>query len=103
MLDENQIYHSSTFQQLLSKKKIVIFGLTLFFFSYYLLLPILTSYFPTLMAYQVYGNITFAWFFAFSQFMMTGTICWIYYRKAKSFDIAVEEIRSEYVDRGNEK
>jgi uncharacterized membrane protein (DUF485 family) len=103
MLEENHIYHSTTFQKLLSKKRIFVSSLTLFFFAYYLLLPILTSYFPTLMTYKVYGNFSFAWVFAFSQFIMTGAICLLYYIKAKSFDRMVEEVKTEYVARGTEK
>jgi uncharacterized membrane protein (DUF485 family) len=102
MSENHQIYHSSTFQRFLSRKKVFIFGLTLFFFSYYLLLPVLTSYFPTLMTYKVYGDLTFAWIFAFSQFIMTGTISCIYYKKAKSYDITVEQIRREHLNRGKE-
>lgn len=108
MVEERQLYHSATFQKLLHRKKRYIVKLTLFFFSYFLLLPILTSYFPTLMTYSVYGNLTFAWIFAFSQFAMTGIICYLYYHKAKSFDLAVEQIKAEHIhtqniDRGQEQ
>jgi uncharacterized membrane protein (DUF485 family) len=96
----NQIYHSSTFKKLVIRKKVVIITLTLFFFSYFLLLPILTSYVPALMTYKIYGHVTFAWIFAFSQFIMTGTISYIYYIKARSFDDTVEQIKNKHVQRG---
>jgi uncharacterized membrane protein (DUF485 family) len=97
----HQIYHSFTFKRLLNRKKVFIIILTLFFFSYFLLLPILTSYFPALMTYKVYGDLTFAWIFAFSQFIMTGAISYIYYKKARSFDATVEQIKKEHIHRGN--
>jgi uncharacterized membrane protein (DUF485 family) len=102
MPEKNQLYHTSAFQKLLRKKKVFILCLTLFFFSYFLLLPILTSYLPSLMTYKVYGDLTFAWIFAFSQFIMTGAISYIYYKKAKSFDATVERIKNEYIHGGNE-
>jgi uncharacterized membrane protein (DUF485 family) len=100
MSDNHQIYHSSTFKKLVNRKKVFIITLTLFFFPFFLLLPILTSYFPALMTYKIYGDITFAWIFAFSQFIMTGTISYIYYIKAKSFDVTVEQIKNEHIQRG---
>jgi uncharacterized membrane protein (DUF485 family) len=99
MSEHHQIYHSSTFKKLVNRKKVIIITLTLFFFSYFLLLPILTSYFPALMTYKVYGELTFAWIFAFSQFIMTGAISYIYYKKARSFDATVEQIKNEHIHR----
>lgn len=103
MANKDRIYQSSTFKIYMSKKRIFVFLLTLFFFLYYFSLPILTSYFPLLMRYEVIRSISFAWLFALSQFLMTWLICFLYVRKAKSFDIMVDKIKEEYVNRGNEK
>jgi|GEM_PF-4518359 len=66
---------------------------TLVILFYYLLLPTLTSFFPSLMTYEVYLNISFAWVFASTQFLMTALICLIYYWKSKEFDQALEKIQ----------
>ncbi|MCS5149401.1 DUF485 domain-containing protein, partial [Staphylococcus aureus] len=33
-----------------------------------------------------FGDVTWAWVFAFSQFIMTWALCMIYSKKAESFD-----------------
>lgn len=96
------VYLTKSFETLMNKKKRFLTLLTLFFLSYYLSLPILTSYFPQVMTYPIYQNITFAWVFAFTQFLLTAIICFIYYWKSKSYDQLVQHsIREESEKRGH--
>lgn len=58
------------------------------------MLPLLTSYSKILNEPAV-GAISWAWVFAFSQFIMTWALCIIYSRKSAKFDAMVAGIRKE--------
>ncbi|MBO0962461.1 DUF485 domain-containing protein [Neobacillus sp. MM2021_6] len=83
--DYSSIAQSSSFQALLSEKKKFIIPITIFFFCFYFALPILTSY-STVLNHKFIGSITWAWVFAFLQFVMTWGLCMLYSKKAAKFD-----------------
>src|SRR3954447_18407518 len=83
--DYNAIVQSSSFQTLLSEKKKFIVPITIFFFCFYFALPVLTSY-TTVLNHKFIGSITWAWVFAFLQFVMTWVLCMLYSKKAARFD-----------------
>ncbi|MGD7007210.1 DUF485 domain-containing protein [Metabacillus sp. 84] len=93
-IDYTAIAESPAFKTLLSKKKTFILPLSLFFLAFYFTLPILTAYTKVLNTPAV-GAISWAWVFAFSQFIMTWVLCSMYSRKAASFDALVEEIAED--------
>lgn len=95
--DYSTIVQSSSFQALLSEKKKFIIPITLFFFSFYFALPILTSY-TTVLNHKFVGDITWAWVFAFMQFVMTWALCMLYSKRAVKFDELAERVVQE---RGN--
>jgi uncharacterized membrane protein (DUF485 family) len=84
-IDYTQIVQSSEFKQLLQAKKRFIIPMTIFFFTFYFILPIMTSYSKILNTPAI-GDITWAWVFGFAQFIMTWTLCILYSKKAQSFD-----------------
>ena len=84
-IDYTQIVQSSEFKQLLQAKKRFIIPMTIFFFTFYFILPIMTSYSKILNTPAI-GEITWAWVFGFAQFVMTWTLCILYSQKAQSFD-----------------
>jgi uncharacterized membrane protein (DUF485 family) len=92
--DYTSIVQSSSFQTLLSEKKKFIIPVTLFFFCFYFALPILTSY-TTVLNQKFIGSITWAWVFAFSQFVMTWVLCMLYSKKAQRFDELANEVIQE--------
>ncbi|MCH6269652.1 MULTISPECIES: DUF485 domain-containing protein [Neobacillus] len=95
--DYSSIVQSSSFQTLLSEKKKFIIPFTIFFFCFYFALPILTSY-STILNTKFIGSITWAWVFAFLQFVMTWGLCMLYSKKAARFD----ELSSQVIqERGN--
>lgn len=57
--------------------------MTVFFLLFYFALPILTSY-TDVLNHPAIGPITWAWVFAFAQFVMTWVLCILYSRKAAS-------------------
>ncbi|WP_374721124.1 DUF485 domain-containing protein [Peribacillus tepidiphilus] len=92
--DYTTIVQSSAFQTLLSEKKKFIIPVTIFFFCFYFALPILTSY-TTVLNHPFVGSITWAWVFAFMQFIMTWGLCMLYSKKAAKFDELAEKVIKE--------
>ncbi|KRF43615.1 DUF485 domain-containing protein [Paenibacillus sp. Soil787] len=88
------IVNSTQFQTLLRQKRRFIVPLTVFFFAFYFLLPIFTAY-TTFLNHAAIGPISWAWVFAFAQFIMTWVLCIIYHKKAKQFDAMLDSIRDE--------
>ncbi|MFJ7728082.1 DUF485 domain-containing protein [Neobacillus sp. NPDC097160] len=92
--DYSRIVQSSSFQTLLSEKKKFIIPITIFFFCFYFALPILTSY-STILNHKFIGSITWAWVFAFLQFVMTWGLCMLYSKKAARFDELANKVVQE--------
>jgi uncharacterized membrane protein (DUF485 family) len=92
--DYSSIAQSSSFQKLLSEKKKFIIPITIFFFCFYFALPILTSY-STVLNHKFIGSITWAWLFAFLQFVMTWVLCMLYSKKAAKFDELANKVVQE--------
>jgi uncharacterized membrane protein (DUF485 family) len=92
--DYSTIVQSTSFQTLLSEKKKFIIPITIFFFCFYFALPILTS-FSTILNKEFIGSITWAWVFAFLQFVMTWGLCMLYSKKAAKFDDLADKVVKE--------
>jgi uncharacterized membrane protein (DUF485 family) len=92
--DYTTIVQSSSFQTLLSEKKKFIIPVTIFFFCFYFALPVLTSY-TTVLNHKFIGSITWAWVFAFLQFVMTWVLCMLYSKKATRFDELAKKVIQE--------
>lgn len=89
-----KVWQSTKFKTLLSRKKRFIIPATVFFLLFYFALPILTSYSDVLNRPAI-GPISWAWVFAFAQFIMTWALCILYSRVARGFDKMVDEIKRE--------
>lgn len=90
-INYTEIVQSSAFQQLVKSKNAFIVPISIFFFVFYFSLPLMTSYTKVLNV-PAFGAVTWAWVFAFAQFVMTWTLCILYSKKAQSFDGKVKEI-----------
>ncbi|CAJ1003126.1 MULTISPECIES: DUF485 domain-containing protein [Bacillales] len=93
-IDYTAVSRSAAFKELLRRKKAFILPYSIFFFVFYFTLPIMTSYFEVLNRPAI-GVITWAWVFAFAQFIMTWTLCIIYTKRSEEFDRMVEQIKQE--------
>ncbi|GKS13833.1 membrane protein [Paenibacillus chitinolyticus] len=93
-LNYTEIAQSGQFQALLKRKRQFILPLSLFFFAFYFTLPILTSY-TTVLNTPAFGSVSWAWVFAFAQFIMTWVLCILYSRRAAKFDVMVQQIRQQ--------
>ncbi|WP_232713385.1 DUF485 domain-containing protein [Bacillus xiapuensis] len=82
------------FIQLVQAKKKFLVPLSVFFLVFYFALPLLTSY-STLLNAPAVGSISWVWVLAFSQFIMTWTLCMVYVKKASQFDKMAENIVKE--------
>lgn len=89
-----EIWKSAKFKTLISRKKRFIIPMTVFFLIFYFTLPIMTSYSKVLNEPAI-GAISWAWVFAFAQFIMTWVLCILYSKKSKEFDRLVEEIKQD--------
>ncbi|ANB59174.1 DUF485 domain-containing protein [Anoxybacteroides amylolyticum] len=93
-IDYSQVVQSASFQQLMREKRGFILPFSLFFLAFYFTLPVLTSY-STVLNTPAFGSISWAWVFAFAQFIMTWTLCMLYSKRAARFDEMVEKIKQE--------
>jgi uncharacterized membrane protein (DUF485 family) len=89
-----EIARSDSFRRLLAAKQRFVIPMALFFFAFYFTLPILTSY-SHVLNHRAIGSISWAWVFAFAQFVMTWTLSGIYTRRAAQFDDMAQEIVAE--------
>jgi len=93
-INVSEVVQSDQFKKLIASKKRFIVPMTVFFLVFYFALPILTSY-TTVLNESAIGPISWAWVFAFAQFVMTWVLCIIYSRKSKKFDRMVDEIKTK--------
>ncbi|MCU0796691.1 MAG: DUF485 domain-containing protein [Akkermansiaceae bacterium] len=85
------------FHDLLAAKRRFIIPATIFFLLYYMALPVLIGYFPELMKRPFIGKVNGAYAFAFSQFLMTFVLAWLYMRQARRWD-AMEHALLESIE-----
>ncbi len=95
--DWSKIARSPRFRSLLADKIRFIVPVTLFFLAFYFTLPLMTSYSKVLNR-PAFGAITWAWLFAFAQFVMTWSLCAVYTRRAAQFDSQVAQLLSQEED-----
>jgi uncharacterized membrane protein (DUF485 family) len=73
-----------------------VWPVTIFFLLYYLSLPILAGVAPDLMGTKLFGQFTFGYLFALSQFLMAFVVAWLYARWASSrMDPLAAELREK--------
>ncbi len=80
------------FAELKRAKLRFIIPATIFFFVYYMALPLLVGFFPEFMKKPVLGKVNWAYIFALSQFIMTWVVCGLYVRAARRWDKMNEEL-----------
>ena len=90
-LDYEKIINTPEFKSLVKRKRIFSTPYIIFFFIAYFTLPILTGY-TTILENRAIGWMTWTWVYSLSMFVMVWVFTSIYMKKAKSFDIDVEEI-----------
>ncbi|AIF44109.1 DUF485 domain-containing protein [Virgibacillus sp. SK37] len=94
-----RVSESRSFKKLIRERKKFIIPLTVFFLLFYFALPVLTSY-STILNSPAVGEISWAWVFAFAQFIMTWVLCIVYVKKSASFDKQSKRIIDEQLNEG---
>ena len=84
--DWQRIEDEPEFRHLVIVKRRFIIPATIVFIIYYFSLPVLVGYYPDFMSHKVFGNLSLAYIFALSQFVMAWAIMGLYLRRAKYFD-----------------
>ena len=101
-IDFVKVEESQQFKNFMHAKKRFIVPMTIFFLVFYFTLPILTSY-TTFLNASFFGDISWVWVFAISQFMMTWVLSTIYVKRANRFDEMAEEIVKDQLDEGGNR
>ena len=94
VVNYTEVARSGSFQALLAAKRRFILPATLFFLTFYFLLPVLTSY-THILEKPAIGKISWAWIYAAAQFVMTWTMAGLYTRKAAEFDRMADAVNKE--------
>ena len=97
--DWNRIASDPGFAALKAAKRRFILPATIFFFVYYMTLPILVGFCPALMKTPVLGKVNIAYLFALSQFLMTWVLCALYVRAARRWDVMNAELLARLAPR----
>jgi uncharacterized membrane protein (DUF485 family) len=80
--------------ELESRHRRFVWPITVFFLAYYLALPILAGTAPDLMGTKVFGDFTFGYLFALSEFLMAFVVAWVYARwAARRMDPLATDLR----------
>ncbi len=93
-IDYVKVESSPQFKLFLSRKNKFILPMTIFFMIFYFLLPIFTSY-TSFLNTPAFGDISWTWIFAISQFIMVWVLSSIYVKKAATFDKEADKIVQE--------
>ena len=73
-----------------------VWPVTIFFLVYYLALPILAGTARDLMGTKLFGQFTFGYLFALSQFLMAFVVAWVYARwAARRMDPLAADLRNK--------
>jgi len=97
--DWERIANDPGFAALKAAKRRFILPATIFFFVYYMTLPVLVGFCPELMKTPVWGKVNIAYLFALSQFLMTWTLCALYVRAARRWDVMNAALLARLVPR----
>lgn len=95
--DWDRIAADPDFAALKAAKRRFIIPATIFFLIYYMALPVLVGFAPSLMKTEVIGKVNIAYLFALSQFLMTWAVCALYVRTARRWDRMNDQLLSKYI------
>ena len=97
-INYDTIDRMESFNHFVRKKNTFLFGTTVAFLTFYILLPILA--FTSVLQQKAIGSITWVWVYSLALFIMTIVLCTIYTKMATKFDKTVAAILKEYEKAG---
>lgn len=97
-INYDNIDRMETFNQFVKKKNTFLFGITITFLTFYILLPVLA--FTPVLQQKAVGSITWVWVYSLALFIMTIILCTLYVKMASKFDKAAAAVLQEYEKAG---
>lgn len=94
----DRIHRTPAYRRMIVQKTRFVVAATVFFVVFYFALPVLVGYRSEWMSRRVWGVVNWAYLFAFSQFLMSWTLAYLYMRVAARFDRMSEEILADTAD-----
>ncbi|MDP6373879.1 MAG: DUF485 domain-containing protein [Vicinamibacterales bacterium] len=94
----DRIHQSPGYRRMIVQKTRFVVAATIFFVVFYFALPILVGYRPEWMSRPAWGVVNWAYLFAFSQFLMSWTLAYLYMRVAARFDRMSEDVLAATAD-----
>ncbi len=91
----NELTRTKEFTDLIKKKKAFLLPSTIFFLTFYFLLPILAAYTDVLKGDAFFG-LTWAWVYALLQFAVVWIGGLVYMKTAAQYDVTVKEILTKH-------
>ncbi|KXH81905.1 DUF485 domain-containing protein [Sporosarcina sp. HYO08] len=91
----SELTRTKEFAKLIKEKKAFLLPTTIFFLSFYFLLPILAAYTDVLKGDAFFG-LTWAWVYALLQFAVVWILGLVYMKTAAKYDITVKEILTKH-------
>lgn len=98
VINYDKIDCMETFNQFVKKKNTFLFGITITFLTFYILLPVLA--FTPVLQQKAVGSITWVWVYSLALFIMTIILCTLYVKMAAKFDKAAAAVLQEYEKAG---
>lgn len=98
VINYDKIDRMETFNQFVKKKNTFLFGITITFLTFYILLPVLA--FTPVLQQKAVGSITWVWVYSLALFIMTIILCTLYVKMAAKFDKAAAAVLQEYEKAG---
>ncbi|WP_119065702.1 DUF485 domain-containing protein [Rubrobacter indicoceani] len=96
-----RVERTPAFKQLIASKKAFIIPALIFFLIFYFGLPVLTG-FTTILNASAIGPVSWAYVYAFAQFIMTWTLLHLYVSQANKWDVLVDQARVQAAKAGEE-
>ncbi|OZI13666.1 hypothetical protein CEW92_00035 [Bacillaceae bacterium SAS-127] len=90
-----QLIQTQEFQAIVKQKKAFILPVTIFFLTFYFVLPILAAYTDVLKGEAFFG-ITWAWVYALMQFVVVWTGGIVYIKKSEKYDFLSRKLLQKY-------
>jgi uncharacterized membrane protein (DUF485 family) len=92
-VDWEGVERTSTFRELVQRRRSFVVPCTIFFLVYYMLFIALAGYAPDFMGEKITGGLTVGYLLALSQFVMVWGLGWAYLRKSsRDFDPLRERV-----------
>ncbi|MBM7649153.1 uncharacterized membrane protein (DUF485 family) [Bacillus ectoiniformans] len=90
-----QLVQTKEFQTVVKQKRAFILPVTIFFLSFYFLLPILAAY-TDLLKGEAFFGLTWAWVYALMQFVVVWVGGIVYIKKSEKYDILASKVLETY-------